>query len=154
MKKIVLMFLVVFSFLVMSVSHAASKEDALRAVKLMRSSARSEKVLSFKDFKGGSFQCVYVVDGKRYTAYYNHETAGGWLSFWVRPNGTYGQKLIKTFSDHRLDGKVEFGVGGGKEEKLFDSESRNIGLEFQRHWQSQYDEAIKVAIAQLEQSSK
>ena len=77
---------------------------------------------------------------KRYTVYYT----GGkndLLSFWVRPNGTNSQKFIQTFTDHGLDGTVEFGISGDRQ-KLFDSKDRHVGQEYQQYWQSLYDQAI------------
>lgn len=113
---------------------------------------KRHKVLEVTIYQGkplkcsdNAFQSVYVINGKRYTVYY----PGGehpFLSFWVRPNSTSEWNVIKTFSDHGLDGKVEFGIQTPPDRYTFNIDDKNIGLEHQEYWQKIYNEAIADAI--------
>jgi hypothetical protein len=126
-----------------SVANAASAKEVKRVLKAIKNDRKM--MLAYKSYGDGSFQSVYVQDGKRYTAYYSGPKTN-YLSFWVRPEGTTEQNLIKTFTDHRLSGKVGFGIQGYPDQKTFDTQYRKVGLQHQKYWQSLYDQAIADAL--------
>lgn len=127
---------------VISVMKKANIKQVIDSIK------RGERnLLSFEEYpyNPGAFQAVYVVDKKRYTVYYSGKE-DGFLSFWVRPDGSSDQRLIQRFTDNGIDGKVEIGTNGDNQ-KFFDIESENsLGIEHQQYWQSLYDKAIEEAL--------
>jgi hypothetical protein len=88
-------------------------------------------------------------DGKYTLWYAEGGTAARVLSIWFRPAG--GRAV--NFSDHEVEGIVDFGVNGKKTRDLtqmqhFDS-ATNQGENFRPYWQGLYDQAISAALASL-----
>lgn len=110
-------------------------------------------VLSRKFYPEGGAQSVFVHCGLRYTLFHTgewRESELNWLSVWVRPDGTSSLEEVTTFSDHDLDGSVDFGIRGGRAtpemREQFERE-KSVGAEFCREWQDRYDQAIAAALA-------
>lgn len=144
MKKIIV--LIVAMLAIASVAAAASPQDVKKVLRAVNH--KSEKLLSFKEYPehDGSFQSVYVENGKRYTVYYGGEKYKH-FSFWVRPEGSSGQNAVKTFTDASLNGKVEFGIQGYPNQKMFNvMDGRGEGHQYQKYWQKLYDAAIADAL--------
>ena len=132
---------------------AAPSNDVAAVVLLMQEDP-TPGVIFREVLESGGIQIVFIARGLRYTLYYsNGEGDLNFLSVWVRPNGTYDSDLLDTFTDHRLDGAVNFGISGGSlpdvDQRLFDNDDRNVGEEFQEYWQSLYDTAIADALHRL-----
>jgi hypothetical protein len=79
-------------------------------------------LLSYNPNHGGgkrSYQgveAVMSIDGQRYTVLVLNANEASerpmrdLMSFWVRPEGTHGQKYLTTFSDEGLNGICDFGI--------------------------------------------
>lgn len=136
---------------------AATKDDIAKVVKLMHAPASRGKVLHWDDnYDGGAVQIVFVAKGKRYTFWHcpADEYEAALLSVWVRPDGTSGQGTLETFTDHELDGQVDFGVGppGGLDSPKYfgdDGKGGRKGEKNRPYWQGLYDTAITAALARL-----
>jgi hypothetical protein len=109
---------------------AASQEDVAKAIELMKLKG------DVTEYANGSFQCSYVVKGKRYRAFYTYDNSGGQLSFWIGADGTEKQEFQEHVSGSK--GNVEAGTDcdGGS---LFDN---GIGWKYKKYWQSVYDKVI------------
>ena len=106
---------------------------------------------------------VFRYEGQMYTMYHSPEREvtiegvtvpiPGHLSVWVRPEGTYGEDLVETWSDQSFDGVVDFGIGGDDdataEERHHFSRDRDFGWEFLPYWQEWYARSIAAALATL-----
>ena len=94
---------------------------------------------------------VFVHRGLRYTLYHSGarikegDANSAWLSFWVRKNGTYGQKRLDTFTDHAFDAAVDFGIDGLKK-KYFRAEEPVRGAEHRAFWQQRLERAVRAAL--------
>lgn len=144
-------------------AQAAKREDVRKVIELMYERPVNGAILS-RTFQDGDAQVVFVSKGLRYTIYYTgpRDPRLQFLSFWVRPNGTAKKKDVRTFTDHGLDGVVDFGLNGknGDERarQLFESgydsaHHKRSGEQFAAHWQKQYDLAIAAALRTLPKAS-
>ncbi|MDD3175925.1 MAG: hypothetical protein PHU51_05600 [Candidatus Nanoarchaeia archaeon] len=95
-------------------------------------------------------QAVMKIGDTRYTIWVANEDEtqkihlDDVLSIWTRPDGTYGQKYITTFSDNGLDGNCDFGITPAMNEVgriLFNQEFAE-GNEHKKKFQKIYDSAI------------
>lgn len=149
MKSVIIVF--IFSaFLVLllasATATAAKPQEVERVVELMY---RSKK--GVKKHQEGFLQVVFATMGRVYTLQYftAERRSQPSLSVWVRPKGTRGQEALDTFSDNGLDGRVDFGIGGGKNRREFMLEPTLKGSEHREHWQGLFDQAIKDALRAL-----
>jgi hypothetical protein len=146
MKKI--LFVMVIATMMIGFTTVVHAAPAVNVKKVFEAIQQNrDKLLLYHELEGGSFQAVYVAKGKRYTVYYSGSDVN-FLSFWVRPNGTWSQDLIKTFTDNGLNGDVNFGIQAGvrnsEKKELFDQ--IGLGQDYRAYWQDQYDTAIADAM--------
>lgn len=85
---------------------AASPEDVEKVVKMVTDKStpallRKTYFLPSGEVRG--HEAVFVCDGNRYTIY----NSSALLTFWVRKDGTSGEKTLDTFSDSGLDGTAD-----------------------------------------------
>lgn len=145
--------LVVASMTTPASSSAADCHDVVNVVGLLY--ADDARVLARKFYPEGGVQVVFIHCGLRYTLFHTGEWDSSelnWLSVWVRPDGTSGQEDITTFSDHGLDGSVDFGIAGGRATPelrgQFERE-KGMGTEYCQQWQELYNQSIAAALAAL-----
>jgi len=157
MKKLVVVLLFIGLTLPVIAQQRAMSADVTRVVSCIKSLTCKNVILTKGNFGNGK-QIVFTDSHRRYTMYWSGEDGPqGFLSVWVRPEGTGGQLALITFTDRGLDGLVDFGVQGpaswsDSRRKHFhknDEASPNIGFEFRQFWQMQLDEAIAAARRQL-----
>lgn len=102
----------------------------------------------------GDVEVVYISKGIRYTLWYLPQGADsddpeGLVSVWERPNGTTSPRDIDTYSDNRVTGCVNFGVGdesrygsGGRLMRWNERSTPEVGREHHHGWQGRYAQAI------------
>jgi hypothetical protein len=121
-------------------AHAATQADVARVVELVKRHPDG----------GGDYRVSFQNKDGKYTLWYAEGgTVARVLSIWFRPAG--GRAV--NFSDHEVEGIVDFGVNGKKTRDLtqmqhFDS-ATNQGENFRPYWQGLYDQAISAALASL-----
>src|SRR3989344_903997 len=77
-------------------------------------SYNGNKTAGATDYQG--VEVVMVIGDQRYTIWVANENEGSarprddLISIWMRPNGTYNQSELTTFSDNGLDGNCDFGI--------------------------------------------
>ncbi len=138
------------------------KTDAREIVEHIHKGKKPRVTLFYNWSMSGSFQIVFVRGRTRYTVWYSGGDAkhpeSKTLSFWLRPNKTWDQASITTFSDEGLEGRVDFGIHGREsghdiqKEEFWSSRTRYgepKGLEFEAAWQKRYDATTKVVLAAL-----
>ncbi len=137
-------------------AEAADPKDVQKVVELIHN--KETKGLVFWKPIDEGVEVVFIQGGKRYTMYHSGFGSINLLSVWVRPDGTSDDKILLTFTDDDLDGKIDFGINGkdGDEEirqyfksKKMYSPDKEEGTRFKEFWQAQYDAAIKAALKRL-----
>jgi len=159
MKNLVLSFLslVLVSVLITEIAQASTPVQDVKKIITVLKERNYKNVILEKNFGGTDLQIVFVDNGLRYTVYYTGvNTTKEFISFWVRPEGTSGLKFLSTFTDHDLDGVVDFGIKGSSDGTIFDSKIFNVdevGIPkttlFRDYWQEQLDAAYKAALRRL-----
>lgn len=151
MKNFAILLLVLFFCPIVNGVSATEPSDVEAVVELMYT---SKSVITRKVYEDGSLQVVFRKGGLRYTFYYHPDEKDSFLSVWVRPNGTHGQKTMETFSDSTLNGRVDFGIKGGDNDERYYVSGEELllerkGSQYEKYWQKQYDKAIKDALLRL-----
>lgn len=161
-------FIILACFCVVGAEHseAAKPADVKKVVSLMRSKALKGAIFR-KGKRSGWVQIVFIANKRRYTMFIAGKASKAYLSVWVRPNGSRGQRKLKTFTDYGLDGQVDFGINGkkwrrrsrskkvkkGDPRKYFasgkDGISKKKGEQHRLYWQKLYDTAITDALSTL-----
>lgn len=110
----------------------------------------------------GNVRVVYVRNGIRYTLWHNPDYSftssfsgeqipmQGHFAVWERPDGTWSDKVMETYSDTDFTGCVDFGVGDELERLMHwnDDYTPDQGLEHHSYWQERYSRAI-LALADV-----
>ncbi len=124
-------------------AHAASPKDVEQVVAMIRD-------LDVPMASRSGNEMAFVHKKMRYTFWYpaDRSKENGWLSVWVRRDGSRGQASLDTFSDHGYQGVADFGIDGGK--SMFFNSGKDgspaRGSEHAEYWQKRYDAAIKAAL--------
>jgi hypothetical protein len=99
------------------------------------------------------YQAVFVCDGMRYTLYNSgkpirsDDPQSAWLAFWVRQDGTSGQKNVDTFSDHGFDGTADFGIDGLRQKEYIPADGTYATNDEHRdYWQKRLDDAVTALL--------
>lgn len=97
-------------------------------------------LLSREDYPGGT-QLVAVVGAVRYTVCSTKDR--GALSFYARPNGSAGDKVVEIFSDRDIDGAVDMGSGpDGPDRSYYAGAGFLMRPENRPAWQTRYEAAL------------
>jgi hypothetical protein len=110
----------------------------------------------------GNVQVVYVRKGVRYTLWHNPDYSfpssfdgqmipmSGHIAVWERPDGTWSDTVMETYSDNRIDGCVNFGIGDQQAHYLRWNfrPHEDLGPEHHAYWQERYNRSI-LALADV-----
>ena len=140
-----------FGFKAVNVARAATQQE-MASVRLMITDQRIPVLRRVNHVFGEKYygtSITFVERGIRYTMYTFDERESNLpaaISFWVRKDGTSGQKNMDTFTDYDINGTADSGIDGARQHMFEDDGVNSFGLKFKPFWQAKLDTAVKAAL--------